>query len=142
MAIEEASSLSVAVPRRAALVLGLAAATGLVAGTDARAEGAAKGVKITVLYAAPKSPAAFEKYYADMHMPMVNSVKEIKRTELAKGLPGPNGAAPAFYRITELWFDSAEQMQKVTGTPHWQKIVADVPNFATGGATILVSEIG
>jgi uncharacterized protein (TIGR02118 family) len=72
-------------------------------------------------------------------MPMVYAV--VKRTELAMGIPGPNGAPPPFYRITELYFDSAEQLQQITATPDWKKIVDDVPNFASGGATVLISKI-
>jgi len=61
---------------------------------------------------------------------------------LAKGLATPGAAAPAYYRVTELWFSSMAQMQKVTGTPQWKQIVDDVPNFASGGATIVVCAIG
>jgi uncharacterized protein (TIGR02118 family) len=131
-----------AVARRTGLVLGLAAAGGMLLGAPARAADASKGaVKITVLYGAPKDPAAFEKYYAGTHMPMVYAVKGISRIELGKPQPGPDGKAPAFYRITELWFKNMPAMQSVTGRPEWKKIVDDVPNFASGGATILVSEI-
>jgi uncharacterized protein (TIGR02118 family) len=127
--------------RRKAMGLGLAAASALVMGTGSSAEAARKGIKITVLYGAPKDPAAFEKYYAGTHMPMVYKVKGIKRVELGKALPPPDGKPPAFYRITELWFSSPEKMQKVTGTPAWKKIIDDVPNFASGGATVLVSQL-
>ena len=72
-------------------------------------------------------------------MPMVYAA--VKRTELAKGIPGPGGSRPPFYRITELYFDSAEQLQQITATPEWKKIVEDVPNFASGGATVLLSKI-
>jgi uncharacterized protein (TIGR02118 family) len=123
------------------LVLGLAAAAGI-AGVDARAESSAGGVKLTVLYGIPKDPAEFEKYYFQKHMPIASAVKDIRRVELAKGLPGPDRKPPAFYRITELWFDSPALFQQVTATPQWKAVVADVPNFASGGATVLVSEIG
>jgi uncharacterized protein (TIGR02118 family) len=139
--VDDASPSPIAVPRRVALVLGLTAAAGL-AGIDARAESAARGVKLTVLYGTPKDPAEFEKYYLQKHMPIASAVKNIRRVELAKGLPGPDGKPPAFYRITELWFDSPELFQQVTATPQWKAVVADVPNFASGGATVLVSEIG
>jgi uncharacterized protein (TIGR02118 family) len=140
-AMENASPSPIAVPRRAALVLGLTATAGLAAGVDARAESSAGGVKLTVLYGAPKDPAEFEKYYLEKHMPIASAVKDIKRVELAKGLPSPDGKPPAFYRITELWFDSPELFQQVTATPQWKAVVADVPNFASGGATVLVSKI-
>jgi uncharacterized protein (TIGR02118 family) len=128
--------------RRSAMGLGLAAATTLVMAGAPGAEAATKGTKITVLYGAPKDPAAFEKYYAEHHMPMVYKTKGIRRVELAMGLPQPDGKPAAFYRITELWFSSAKKMAAVTATPEWKKIVDDVPNFASGGATVLVSQIG
>jgi uncharacterized protein (TIGR02118 family) len=78
-----------------------------------------------------------EKYYAETHMPMVRVVKEIKHIELAKGLGAPEGR----YRVTELWFESAEQLFKVSTTPEWKKVVDDVPNLATGGATVILSKI-
>ena len=81
----------IAVPRRAALSLGFAAVVGLAAAAVARAE--AGGIKITALYGNPKNPEEFEKYYAETHMPLVYDVKEIKRTELAVGIPGPDGKA-------------------------------------------------
>jgi len=128
--------------RRTGLALGVAAAAGTLLAAPVRAAGAARGaVKITVLYGAPKDPAAFEKYYVGTHMPMVYAVKGISRIELGKPQPGPDGKPPAFYWITELWFKNMQAMQSVTGRPEWKKIVDDVPNFATGGATILVSEI-
>jgi uncharacterized protein (TIGR02118 family) len=130
------------IPRRAALSLGLAAMAGVTGSLVSQAEGAPGGIKLTVLYGEPKDPAQFEKYYAETHMPMVYAVKEIKRVEVAKGLPGPGGSLPPFYRIFEAWFDSADQFQQVTGTPQWKKIVDDVPNFASGGATVLISQIG
>jgi uncharacterized protein (TIGR02118 family) len=127
--------------RRSALGLGIGAGAALILGATTDAEAAAKGVKLTVLYGAPKDPAAFEKYYLGSHMPKVYKVKGIKHIELAKGLPGPDGKPPAYYRVTELWFSSMKKMQTVTATPEFQKIVADVPNFATGGATIVAGQI-
>jgi uncharacterized protein (TIGR02118 family) len=129
--------------RRSALTLGAAAASALALGTaPVEAAKRAGGVKITVLYGAPKSPDDFEKYYAEHHMPMVYKVKGIRRIELAKGLATPGAATPAYYRVTELWFSSMKKMQAVTSTPEWKVIVDDVPRFATGGATIVVCEIG
>jgi hypothetical protein len=93
--IENASSSPIAVPRRAALVLGLTAAASL-AVVDARAEGAGGGIKLTVLYGTPKDPAEFETYYLQKHMPIASAVKDIKRVELAKALPGPDGRPPAW----------------------------------------------
>ena len=105
--------------------------------TVAQAQSAG-GIKLTVLYGQPKSAEDFEKYYFGTHMPLFTAVKGIPRSELAKGMPKADGSPPAFYRIFEAWFDSPEQMAAVTSTPEWKKVGADLPNFASGGVTILI----
>jgi uncharacterized protein (TIGR02118 family) len=97
--------------------------------------------KVTVLYGQPKNTAEFDKYYADTHMPMVYAVKEVKRVEISKPLPPPTGGDPPYYILTELWFDSLDTFKAVAATPEWKAISADVPKFATGGATPFVSVI-
>jgi len=98
-------------------------------------------VKLTVLYNLPKSPEDFEKYYFEVHMPLVAAVKGIRRTETSKGLPQADGSASAFYRTFEAWFDSPEHMAAVFATPEWAKVRADLPKVATGGATRLISKV-
>ncbi len=127
--------------RRTLLALGAAAGSALALGGGEAQAAAGPRIKVTVLYGAPTSPDDFEKYYLGSHMPKVYKVKGISRIELAKTVPGADGKPPAFYRVTELWFSSMAQLQRVGAKPDWQAIVADVPNFATGGATILISEI-
>jgi uncharacterized protein (TIGR02118 family) len=130
------------IERRSALLLGAAAASTLVVGAGKPAEAAAgHRVKITVLYGQPKSPEAFEKYYAETHLPIAGKIKGVSRIELSKVAQAPGDPAPAFYRIAELYFKSKAQMDKVMATPAAKDTVADLPNFATGGFTVLVSEI-
>jgi uncharacterized protein (TIGR02118 family) len=90
------------------------------------------GIKFMVLYGHPPNPAEFEKYYLDVHMPLVNAIKGARKMEAAKCLPQADGSPPAFYRVFEFWFDSPEHMAAVFATPEGVKVRADVPNFATG----------
>ena len=130
----------VMIARRTGLALGLAAASASVLVGMAHADGTKDTVKLTVLYGAPNDPAAFESHYAQTHMPMIYAVQGI-RVELAKPLPSPDGKPPAYYRITEIWFQSPEALKTALGSPEWKKISADVPNFASGGSTVLVSPL-
>ncbi len=100
----------------------------------------ATAMKLSVLYGQPQDPEAFEAYYLGTHMPLVAAAPALARAEASIGLPGPDGSAPPFYRLFEAWFDSPEHLAAVTGSPEWQKVVADVPKFATGGVTILLSQ--
>ena len=98
--------------------------------------------KITVLYAQPKSVEEFDKYYFEKHMPMVYAVKEVKKVEIARPAPGPDGAASPYHLITELYFESPDALKAATGTPEWKAIRADTANFAVpGSSTVLISVV-
>lgn len=97
--------------------------------------------KLTVLYGHPTNPAAFEKYYAEVHLPLADTIIGYQRVEVSVGLPGADGARPAFYRMAEFWFESAAAMQACLATPEAKATAADLANFATGGVTLLVSEV-
>ena len=74
-------------------------------------------------------------------MPLVAAAKGGKRTETSKCPPAADGSPAPFYRIFEIWFDSQADMTAITATPEWKKVVADVPNYATGGITRVVSKL-
>jgi uncharacterized protein (TIGR02118 family) len=98
-------------------------------------------VKVVVLYGPPSDPAAFEDYYANTHMPLVAQMPDVRRREASRVVATPDGSSPPYYRIFEAWFDSHEDFQGSFGSPEGQATVADVGNFATGGATILITEV-
>jgi uncharacterized protein (TIGR02118 family) len=97
-------------------------------------------VKMTLLYGHPKDAAAFERYYADTSLPLAAKIKGI-RIELAKVIGTPDGSRPAFYRQADVYYESRDHMDKVMATPEAQAAVADIANFATGGVTIIVSDV-
>jgi uncharacterized protein (TIGR02118 family) len=98
-------------------------------------------VKVSALYGHPSDPAAFERYYHPVHMPLAAKLPHMLRYETALFLPIADGSKPAYHRIFEAWFDSAEKVQTSMASPEGQATVADVPNFASGGVTILVSQV-
>lgn len=97
-------------------------------------------VKLMVLYGHPTDPAAFEKYYADIHMPIAAQIEGVT-IELGKVIGAPDGGKAPFYRIAEAAFDNMAHMQAVLATPAAQRTVADLANFATGGVTVMVAEM-
>ncbi len=99
-------------------------------------------VKLSVLYGHPTDAAAFEKYYAETHMPIAGKMQGLSKIELSKVVGAPDGGTPAFYRMADLYFDDLDHMKRVMDTPEAQATVADLGNFATGGVTVLISEVG
>lgn len=97
-------------------------------------------VKLTVLYGLPEDPAAFEGYYASSHVPLAARIPNVQRFESGV-VVAPDGGNPPYQRIAELWFESASVMQESLSSPDGKAATDDIPNFATGGATIFVSEV-
>jgi uncharacterized protein (TIGR02118 family) len=72
---------------------------------------------------------------------LVVAAKGSARIEIAKCSPLPDGSAPPFYLIFEIWFDIQSQMDEVLGSAAWKTVREDVKNFATGGVTALLLKI-
>lgn len=93
---------------------------------------------LTVLYGQPDDPAAFDAHYRDTHVPLVDKISGLNRWTYRK-LDSMDGSTPPYYLIAELDFDSLEQLQASMGSAEGQEAANDVPNFASGGATMLVA---
>jgi uncharacterized protein (TIGR02118 family) len=94
-----------------------------------------------VLYNQPKDTAAFEKYYAQKHVPLfVAHAQEIgvTRAELVKFSPGADGKPAAVYREADLRWDSKEARDRGMATAGFKAVAGDIPVFATGGFTVLL----
>ena len=98
-------------------------------------------VKLTVLYGHPDDPDAFEEYYANTHMPLVDEIPNLQRYEAARIVATPDGSEPPYYRIFEGYFEDIEQLQSGMATLEGQAAANDIPNFATGGAALFIAEI-
>jgi uncharacterized protein (TIGR02118 family) len=97
-------------------------------------------VKLVVAYGAPEDPAAFDRYYADTHAPLAEKIPNLRRFETGKVLRTADGSPAPYYFIAELLFDSPDVLQAAMGSPEGQAAAADVANFATGGATLMIAE--
>ena len=98
---------------------------------------------LVALYHHPKDAGAFERYYEVTHMPIVTRhlrTLGIRETIFMKFTGAVDGSRPQYYRKAELWFDSDEARTKAMGMPGFGEIAGDIPNFATGGVTILLGE--
>ncbi len=96
---------------------------------------------VMVLYNHPKDTVAFEKYYAEKHVPLFAAHAQeigVTRAELVKYAATADGKAPSLYRVADLRWDSKAAMEKGVATPGFKAVAADLANFATGGWTVLI----
>jgi uncharacterized protein (TIGR02118 family) len=96
-------------------------------------------VKFVALYGPPADPAAFERHYAETHVPLAHRLPGLQRVETTLILGTAQGEEAPYYRVAELWFADIAQLQAAAASAEGQALAADAPNFATGGVTVLVA---
>ena len=92
--------------------------------------------KVLVLYPPPKDPAHFKKYYAEKHLPLAAQLPGLLSMRHTFSIEGVGAPSPYFCMFEGEFANAAAfgaSMQSEIG----QKVAADVPNYATGGATVL-----
>ena len=97
-------------------------------------------VKLVVAYGSPDDPDAFDRHYADTHIPLVHKIPNLRRFESGKVVGTPDGSPPPYYYLAELSFEDADALQESLGSPEGQAAAADVGNFASGGATVMIAQ--
>jgi uncharacterized protein (TIGR02118 family) len=94
--------------------------------------------EVVVMYKTPKDAAAFDRYYAETHVPLASKMPGLRRYQLSQGPVATPAGPSGLHLIATLTFDSMEAVQAAFASPEGQAAAGDVPNFATGGADILL----
>jgi len=90
----------------------------------------------------PVDADACERYYRETHKPLAAAnLKRVRRIETERVVGAPGGGESPFYRIAALYYDSAEDLQAGMESLPGQAVAADWANFATGGASLLISNV-
>ncbi len=97
--------------------------------------------KFVVLYNQPEDPEHFRSYYETTHIPLAAGLPGLKAWRYTFDVSSPGQSDPPYFCIFEGEFDSAEAMGEAMSGEYGQKVGADVPNYASGGATILTYAI-
>jgi uncharacterized protein (TIGR02118 family) len=92
---------------------------------------------LVVIYKTPTDVAAFDRYYAETHIPLAKKLPGLRKYQVSQSeVMGPGGPT-GVHLIATLTFDSAAAIQDALASPEGQAAAGDLPNFASGGADIL-----
>ena len=94
-------------------------------------------VRLIALYATPEDPAAFDAHYRDTHAPIVNRYPGMLDMRLTRA-DGVAGREPAFYLMSEMFFDSRADLDAALESEPGVESGKDLRNFAGAGVTLLV----
>ena len=92
--------------------------------------------RVSVLYGTPADPAAFDRYYRDVHIPIAKRMDGLTGWTLT--WTSDQAGTPAdVYLIADLYAETKEAMDAILGSPAGVAAADDVPKFASGGVTFL-----
>jgi len=96
--------------------------------------------KLLVLYKTPTDSAAFDAYYWEKHIPLAKKIPGLRKYEVSRApIVTPAGPAP-LHLVATLHFDDLKAIEAAFASLEGQAAGADVANFATGGADMLIFE--
>jgi uncharacterized protein (TIGR02118 family) len=93
--------------------------------------------QLLVLYNTPVDPIAFDRHYRETHIPLASKIPGLRSYSISNG-PVQALAGTAPHLIATLEFDSMAGLNAALASPEGQAAAADVPNFASAGATLLI----
>ena len=94
--------------------------------------------QVVVLYKTPEDPAAFDKHYAGTHIPLAKKMPGLRKYQVSQGPIGTPAGPSGLHLVAVLTFDDMAAVQNAFGSAEGKATAADVPNFASGGADILI----
>lgn len=93
--------------------------------------------QLVALYNHPEDPAAFDKHYDEVHVPLAKKIPGLQRYTYVRPGPDPQGNQPAYYLVATLDFESGEALAAGLASPDGEAAAGDLANFATAGVTLL-----
>lgn len=96
-------------------------------------------IKLIALYTKPADVDAFEQHYAQIHIPLVEKIPGIRKTEWTRFLASPLGEAP-YYMMYEMYFDNMESYKAAMKSEENKAAGQDLMSFAKDNVTLLVAE--
>ncbi|MEG6510267.1 EthD family reductase [Methyloligella sp. 2.7D] len=94
-----------------------------------------------VIYGMPEDPAAFDKHYTEIHVPLAKAMPHLKSFQYSRGPVQSSDAEKPVYLVAELTYETGADLEASFGSEAGQAAVADVGNFASGGVHILTVDI-
>jgi uncharacterized protein (TIGR02118 family) len=97
--------------------------------------------KITIIYDNPTDPAAFETGYADGQIELARKLPGLESIETSKVWPKEDGSPTPAYRMVDLYFGDYATASAAVTTEQAAALFPSIFGLATGGLTILFSDV-
>lgn len=97
-------------------------------------------LRITSLHGEPVDREQFDDYYRSVHTPIVQRIPGVRNIRFGRVLDTVDGEPAPYYLVCDVCFDDQAAFERALESPEMNEAISDVPNFATGGVTIMFCE--
>ncbi|MCL6670422.1 EthD family reductase [Streptomyces panaciradicis] len=80
--------------------------------------------RFLALYDTPADPAAFERHYREVHLPLAHKLPGLRRYTVGTGLTAVRGGTP-YYLVGLLEWDSLDELRAAFASPEGRACAAD-----------------
>ena len=96
-------------------------------------------IKLIALYKRPADTEAFEQHYATVHIPLVEKIPGLRKTEWTRITATPTGEAP-YYMMYEMYFDDMNAYKVAMKSEENKAAGKDLMSFAKDIVTLMIAE--
>ena len=93
-------------------------------------------VKLVALYKKPANIAAFEEHFSNVHLPLMEKVPGVVKTELTRFLAGP-----PYYMMFEAYFADRDSLNAALASPENRAADKDLLSFAKDIVTVMFADV-
>jgi len=97
-------------------------------------------IRVLALHNTPIDLSSYDDYYVNVHMPLVRRIPGVTNIRYGRVIRAADGGPAPYFLISDVYFEDEAALQVAIESPEMAEAFADVPNFATGGATIMICE--
>ena len=98
-------------------------------------------VRFLVMYELPADPAAFDRHYRDVHVPLAKALPGLRRYTVSRDVTMVRGGDP-LYLVAELDWDDPAALRAAFKSPQGEATAADVARLApNGGVRSIIFEV-
>jgi len=97
--------------------------------------------RLLAMYNQPADPSTFESYYYETHVPIFAKTPGVRGVVFSRGPIRALAGRADVYLVAEVTFDTMADLEFALASEAAQAALADLPNFAGAGVTILAFEV-
>ena len=97
-------------------------------------------VKLIAMYKTPGDIEAFEKHYYEIHIPLVETMPGLIKTEVSTLAPMP-GAENKYHMMAEMYFEDMDRLNESMASPEGRAAGKDIMGFAKDYVFMMFAEV-